>query len=373
VCEANCIGEGASSRSAGSLGNVPKAKFDDLVERYGEATARRVYAEARQAREYVEFLIRDLSLECDLATEGRFIAAHSPKAFARQRASLSALRAAWGNVELVDRGEQRGYIGSDEFFGGVWLSDSSTLQPAKLHRGIAQAAIHAGACVLQSTRVTSIERGVNRFRIKAGSHYLDAQHVLLTTNAETGADTPHSRHLRRGLTRVPAFALATEPLSEATLHEVFPRRGSFSDTYKIIHYMAIAGNTTRLVISARAGRSDGGLDKKATRIMKYFSQRIPALGGVRATHCWSGHLAVTADWIPHVGVEAGVNYVLGCCGVGVPMSTYLGHKCALSVIGSKDGQTVFDRALPIIPYWPANNWFLPLAVRTLDWRDRWFR
>lgn len=373
VCEAGRIGEGASSSSAGSLGNVPKAKFADIVERYGMEIAQRVYREAREAREYVEHLIRDLSLDCELACEGRFIAAHSEKAFEKQRASLAALRAAWGDVELVDRDMQRTCIGSDAFSGGVWLADSSTLQPAKLHRGLADAVLHAGACILQHTRVTAIELDGARFRIDAGPHRLFATHVLLATNAETGVDTSHMRRLRRGLTVVPAFALTTEPLTDATLREVLPRRGSFSDTYKMIHYMAIAGRTTRLIMSARAGRGDGGLAQKAERILGYFRERIPALEGVRVSHCWRGRLAVTSDWLPHIGVEDGVHYMLGCCGVGVPMSTYLGHKLALQILASSQGDTVFDRPLSTIPYWPANNLFLPLAVRAFEWRDRWFR
>lgn len=373
VCEAGRIGEGASSSSAGSLGNVPKAKFADIAQRYGKETAQRVYREARQAREYVETLIRTLAIDCDLACEGRFVAAHSRKAFDKQRDSLPAMREAWGDVELILPENQRGQIGSDAFHGGVRLADSSTLQPARLHRGLADAALAAGADILQETRVTSIEKDGSGFTVQAGRNRLRAANIVLATNAETGTDTPHTRRLRRGLTIVPAFALTTEPLSESRLHEVMPLRGSFSDTFKIIHYMAVAGNSTRLVMSARAGRSDGPLAQKAARILDYFQTRIPALEGVRATHCWTGRFAVTDDWLPHIGMQDGLHYMLGCCGVGVPMSTYLGNKLALKILRSGEGETVFDTPLPMIPYWPANNLFLPMAVRAFEWRDRLFR
>ena len=79
------MGSGASSRSAGSLGHVPKAGLTDLKARYGESVAHRVYAEAREAREYVETLVREHQIECGLRTSGRFIAAHSPKAYAKLR------------------------------------------------------------------------------------------------------------------------------------------------------------------------------------------------------------------------------------------------------------------------------------------------
>src|SRR5262245_3463363 len=137
VFEATRIGAGASSRSAGSLGHVPKAGLADLKSRYGEAVAHRVYAEAREAREYVETLVREYQIDCGLRTSGRFIAAHSPRAFARLEQSLAELRETWGAVELIPREEQRTMIGSDAFFGGLKLATAATLQPALLHRGLA--------------------------------------------------------------------------------------------------------------------------------------------------------------------------------------------------------------------------------------------
>ena len=104
VFEAAGIGDGAAARSAGSLGHVPKASLGELTARYGHNAALAVYCEARQAREYVEALIRDCRIECGLRTSARFIAAHSPRAFARQRDNLESLRVAWGEVRACQTG-----------------------------------------------------------------------------------------------------------------------------------------------------------------------------------------------------------------------------------------------------------------------------
>ena len=60
--------------------------------------------EARQAREYVEALIRDCRIDCGLRTSARFIAAHSPRAFARQRDNLESLRVAWARCRACQTG-----------------------------------------------------------------------------------------------------------------------------------------------------------------------------------------------------------------------------------------------------------------------------
>ena len=373
VFEATRIGAGASSRSAGSLGHVPKAGLADLKARYGETVAHRVYAEAREAREYVETLVREHQIECGLRTSGRFIAAHSPRAYAKLERSLPELRETWGAVELVPRDKQRAVIGSDAFFGGLKLATAATLQPALLHRGLARAAVSAGALVLQETRVTDIAPEAAGFRVITEAGAVRADNVVIATNAETGKETATLRRLRRRMAVIPAYVVVTEPIPADRMMRILPSQGPVSDTFKILHYMAPNENQQRLVMSARAGRSDGGLREKARRVFGYFSERFSDLRGVRVTHCWTGRFALPSDLIPHIGIEDGLYYVLGCCGTGVPMSTYLGHRLALKILGRDRGSTVFDRPLPAMSAWQRSPALLPLAVRAYALRDRLFR
>jgi glycine/D-amino acid oxidase-like deaminating enzyme len=373
ILEARTIGAGAAARAAGSLGHVPKASLTDLTERYGERTARAVYREARQAREYVEGLIRDFQIVCGLRSGWRFVAAHSQRAFERQRASMPTLRETWGEVELVERQDQRSVIGSDAFYGGVKIPQSATLQPALLQRGLAEAALTAGAQLFQNTPVVGIERKGSTFLVATAAGTLEARDVLLATNAETSINTPAIRKLRECLIVVPAFALATEEVPPETMSRVLPIHGPVSDTYKIINYIAPNESGRRFILSGRAGRSDGDLRSKARRMFGYFRDRFPDLHGVQVSHCWTGRFAVTADWIPHVGIAEGIHYVLGCCGTGIPMSTYLGHKAAQMIVDPARGLTVFDRPLPTLPFLGLGAPLLPLAVRGYELRDRYFR
>ncbi len=373
VLEMRGIGDGAAARAAGSLSHVPKAGLADLAKRYGEPTAREVYREAREAREYVEGLIRDHRIECGLRSGWRFVAAHSPRAFERQRASYATLRETWGEVELVERSAQRAVIGSDAFFGGVKIPRSATLQPAMLQRGLARAAVAAGATLVQHNRVHAVQRTASGFTLTTDTGTVAAKAVILATNGETAVDAPGMARLRRRLLRIPAFALATQPVPAELVRRVLPIGGPVSDTYKIINYIAPDETGTRFILSGRAGRSDGDLRGKATRMFGYFRDRFPDLHDVRVSHCWTGSFAVTADWMPHVGVEDGIHYVLGCCGTGIPMSTYLGHKVAQSIIDRDAAPPVFARPLPSFPLFGAEEALLPIAVRGYALRDRLFR
>lgn len=374
VFEAGKIGEGAVGRSAGSLGHVPKASLADLEARYGRPAALAVYREARQAREFVEGLVRKHCIACGLRSSDRFIAAHSSRAFARQEASFPGLRESWGEVELIPRAAQRRVIGSDAFFGGIKLANAATLQPALLQRGLAAAAISAGAVLRQDCRVRAVRRRGAGFTVATDSGgEFAAEHVLLATNADTGLGPAQFRNLARRLIAVPAFCLATEEVAPDLVARVLPIGGPVSDTFKIINYIAPNENGRRFIMSARAGRTEGGLARKAERIFGYFAARFPDLGGVRVSHCWTGRFAITADWMPHMGVDEGIHYVLGCCGTGIPMATWLGHRVALKILARDQNPSAFERPLPPIAFPTARHLLLPLAVRAYEWRDQLFR
>lgn len=373
VFEARKIGDGAAARAAGSLSHVPKATLSELTSRYGQPTAFQIYREAREAREYVEHLIQELQIVCGLRSGWRFVAAHSARAFERLNASLPILKETWGAVEIVPRERQREVIGSDAFFGGVKIPDSATLQPALLQRGLAKAAVDAGASLLQNARVTDVEGEAGQFSITSEAGTFIATHVVLATNAETTINTKVIKRLGRRLIPVPAFAIATNTVSKNVMQKVLPIGGPVSDTYKIINYIAPDETGARFIMSGRAGRSDGGLRVKAERMFSYFRDRFPDLAEVQITHCWTGRFAATADWVPHVGIEGGLHYVLGCCGTGIPMATYLGHKVAQMIVGNSRSQTVFDRPLPQLPLFGAEGPLLPLAVSGYELRDRLFR
>ena len=56
--------------------------------------------------------------------------------------------------------------------------------------------------------------------------------------------------------------------------------------------------------------------------------RFPQLDGIRITHVWTGNVAFAFDYMPHMGTDQGLHYLLGCNGNGVAMMTYLGTQTA---------------------------------------------
>ena len=117
-------------------------------------------------------------------------------------------------------------------------------------------------------------------------------------------------------------------------------------------------------------------DVSAALLYQMMTARWPQLQGVRITHSWSGLVAMTADSLPHMGVDDGVHYCTGCNGSGVAMMTYLGHQIARRILNEGRPESAFAGvALPAVPvpFYRGNPWFLPIVgeyYRYLDRRDR---
>ena len=294
VFEAGRIGNGAAARSAGALGHVPKAGLAELTDLYGRSTALAVYREARQAREYVETLIREHRIECGLRISARFIAAHSPRAFARQRDNLDEPAKRPGEMwSLSPRDEQRREIGSDAFYGGIKLPNSATLQPALFQQGPAPGPPSTPEPL--SCKVRGCSRSAAR-PAASGLSPADGKPIapstsILATNADTGTGPARFRALaRRLIVNTCLWRLQPRKLTAELMRRVLPIGGPVSDTYKIVHYIAPNETGRRFIISGRAGRADGGLAQKAERLFGYFADRFPDLAGVKVSHCWTGPL-----------------------------------------------------------------------------------
>ena len=98
---------------------------------------------------------------------------------------------------------------------------------------------------------------------------------------------------------------------------------------------------------------------------------FPELSDVKITHAWTGNVAFTFDFLPHIGVQDGIHYAAGCQGSGVAMATWLGHHVALKLAGAANEPLRPRRpALPDPAAYAGNPWFLPLVGGWYRLRDR---
>jgi len=375
VLEAERIGWGASSRSGGMVSGGLKVARGDLVRRFGAEHARAIALEAGRSFQFIEELLAREEIDCHYVRCGRFIPAWTPRHYRglTERAELLAEVTGFP-VHMVPRERQREEIGSDHFFGGLVAEGAGALHPALSARGLAAAARRAGALLVDRARVQAIRPEGDGHRLTTSRGEIRARAVLAATNGYTGTTAGALPWLARRLIPVGSYIIATEPLPAETIARLFPGRRMISDSRKVLNYFRPSPDMSRVLWGGRA--SFRAIDPAAAApvLQEQMAAVFPELATVKLSHVWTGNVAFTFDFLPHVGVQEGVHYAVGCQGSGVAMASYLGHHAALRISGRGNRDfALADLPFPTKPFYHGRPWFLPLvgsAYRLRDWWDR---
>ncbi len=362
-------GEGASSRNGGIASGSLRPSLAELTAKFGEERARGVLLEAKLAREDLARTIRDEAIDCDFQMTGRFTGAASPAAFERLSREADMLRRDFGiDARAVPRAEQKEYLGSDLYHGGLARTDIGGLHPAKFHRGLMQAALKAGAVIHGETAVTSYERRGDSYLVATARGPVKARNLLVATNGYTdGVD----KWLRRRLVPVRSRIIATAPLSGNLMKQLMPKGVMAGDTRRLHYYYRPSPDGSRILYGGRDGNVAGDGNGATNLLKRGLVQVFPILSDVELTHSWYGHVAMNRDMFPRVFHRNGTGYAVGYCGSGLVWAPWAGKKAALQILESEDGRTALDFRPPAaIPLYNGTPWFMPGVFAWLRIRDR---
>lgn len=359
VLEAQQPGWGASGNNGGQLNPGLKLDPDTIEATFGTDLGRRMVAFAYNTPTFTFDLIRRLQIACEARQNGTLRAAyHQINATAVEAIAEQCLRRGMP-VTLLDRNAVRAATGTDRYLAAMRDARGGDVQPLSYARGLARAALAAGAAIHSQTPATSLRREGGRWRIETPRAVVRADKVLIATNGFTDDLWPA---LRRTIVPVFSSIAATEPLPDDVARQVMPTRSVLYESGHItVYYRVDASN--RLLMGGR-GPMQWIRDPSAVAYLTHYAARLwPALRGVRWTHGWNSRLAMTADHYPHVHEPGpGALVYLGCNGRGVALATAMGQQLARRLIG---GETA-EIDMPITAPKPIRFHALwPVAVRSV--------
>lgn len=360
VFDSDTPGIGASSRNGGMLGSWLKPSLDTLTRRYGPEAARALFAESREAYDFLGRFIADETIECDYAETGAFTGIVKPaqyEAMARETERLS--RTIGVEADMVPRSEVRNELGTDIYCGGRVTHRRAGLHPARYHAGLIGRVRESGATVAGNCPVTAIQRNGGDFTVTTPHASLKVRNVVVATNGYTGPVTPA---LRRRVIPVTSYMIATAPLSPNLMATLMPKGRMLTDSNRLLCYFRPSPDNTRVLFGGRPAYTAIGPKLAAERLSRHMTRIFPELRDVELTHSWFGYIAYTFDRLPHVGEHDGMHYAMGYCGSGVVMSTWLGRKAALRLLGQAEGKSAFaELEHPTSRFYHGRPWFLPLV------------
>lgn len=329
VLEAHEPGWGASGRNGGQVN--PGLKPDpEVVERdFGAELGGRMVRFAWGAPDHVFDLIRRHQIQCDAAQNGTLRLAYNTADATGVRASHAQGVARGMPVDLLEAGALAEGTGARRYVAGLLDRRGGHVNPLGYARGLAQAAMQAGAAVHGATPVLSMTREGGFWLLVTPSGVVTAERVVLATNGYSGGLWP-------GLARsvIPVFSgiIATVPLSDAVAREILPLRAAVYELGHVTTYYRLDAQN-RLLMGGRSKQAPVAGPGAMAWMARYAERLWPVLKGVAWTHGWNGQLAMTADHYPHLHMPApGVVACLGYNGRGVAMATAMGGQIARHIL-----------------------------------------
>jgi glycine/D-amino acid oxidase-like deaminating enzyme len=329
VLEAEEPGWGASGRNGGQVN--PGLKPDpDVVERdHGQDLGVRMNAFAGAAPAFVFDLIKRHDIRCDARRNGTLRAAIRAKHAAQVRATAEQLARRGAPVELLEGSSLEQATGTTRYRIAMLDRRGGDLNPLSFARGLARAALQAGAAVHGGTRALALKRAGAHWQVATAAGTVSARHVVLATNGYTDHLWPT---LRR--TIVPLFGAiaATASLPETIARGVMPSRAVLYESGTVTVYYRVDMHQ-RLLIGGRGPLREISAASSIPHLLAYARLLWPALARTQWTHAWGGRLAMTRDHYPHIHEPAdGVLICLGYNGRGVAMGTALGAQLARRIM-----------------------------------------
>ena len=339
VFDANKVGYGGSGRNCGMVNPGIWLPPQDVRKILGEKTATQFLDAMGEAPNYVFSLIEKFQIECEATRNGTIHAAHSKAGYKELAGRAEEWLRRGRSVELLNADAAKDMIGTSQFHGGLLDRQAGTVNPMGYARGLAKAAVEAGAKVYEQTRVIKLSQQDKKWRVSTKQGTVTADRILVCTNAYSDDLWPG---LKQTLTHIHFYQVATEPLG-ALADKILPGGQSVWDT-GLVMFSIRKDKFGRLIVG-----SMGKLSGKNESYSEYWAQKqltkmFPEIGKVKFEKSWHGVIGLTPDHLPRIHNPAiGLYALVGFNGRGITTGTVFGKAMADFFTGMPEG----DLLLPI--------------------------
>lgn len=331
VLEAREPGWGASGRNGGQVNPGLKHEPEEIERHFGQDLGRRMVSLSGGAPDRVFALVRELQIRCEARQGGTIRAAFSKRSAEFLRRATIGWKDRGAPVELLEREAIARATGTDRYICGALDRRGGSLNPLGYSRGLAEAAIHAGAAIHSGAKATHVEQRGASWAVVTPGGTVTADWLVLATNGYTDELWPGLRQ-----TVIPVYSgiVATDPLPDHICTRILPLGTVLYEHEDItVYYRLDVSN--RLLMGGRSRLRTLESPNDFLDLIAYTKRLWPFIGNPRWTHGWNGQLALTLDHYPHLYEPAhNVIACLGYNGRGVAMATAMGAEIARRISGT---------------------------------------
>lgn len=380
VVDAMRIGEGASSRNGGQIGNGPKFSLAEASRRFGEKRAREIMDDYAQSMNFMISRANSLGENIDLNLSGGITAAHSRKDLEKLRQMCRAFPAEkQKDYEIVSEQNIHSVLKTDIYRGAMIRHGHGTIHPGKYVRALANKARSLGVEIVTGWRFdgSSVQGNGHKARLinvqERNSVEIRTDKILIAVNGYVDRAFPW---LQKRTIPVQSYMIATEEMPFDLLEKLIPHNRAVGDTKHVLYYFRRSPDGKRILFGGRARFRKSTEVEGAEGLRRFMEQTFPETRGVALSHAWHGNVCFAYDFCSHGGqMDNGIYYISCCNGGGISNQTWMGHRIAEHMLGQPGtDRGVIGNHFPRLYFYNGNPWFLPIVgtwYRFLDKAARW--
>jgi glycine/D-amino acid oxidase-like deaminating enzyme len=350
VLEASRVGHGSTAASTALLMQEPDTDLVDLVRRFGETDARRIWRLTRDATKDFIGTLAALRIRCHLEHRDSVYYAPGTKAARRLHLEWRHRRRAGLAGRWMDPSALRRLTGIDGA-GAIRTSGNAQVNPYLASTGLLRAARGRGARIFERSRVDRIDTDADGATLGVNGRAVRCKQVVIAT----GYATPDFKPLVGRFRLLHTYVVATGPLTAEARRDIGLGDVMLWDTGRPYHYarwtadnrLLLGGGDRPRVPERQRAKA---LREGAARVWRHFEIQYPALRRVDAGLAWEGLFATTPDGLPFIGVHPDYPkhlFALGYGGNGMTFG-FLGARLLLDWYCGKpsDDHRLFGFARP---------------------------
>jgi glycine/D-amino acid oxidase-like deaminating enzyme len=342
------VGFGGAGRNVGLVNAGMWVMPSTLVSTLGDVYGERLLTLLGNAPSVVFDLIRQHGIECEAERAGTLHCAFGQSGLAEITARAEQWRKRGAEVELLDADRAAKKLGTSKYAGALLDRRAGTIQPLAYARGLANAALKAGARIFTRSPVRTIDRKEGRWQVHCEDAVISADWVIVATDAYgTGPGLP----VRKEQVLLPYFNFATTPLPPEMRATILPEKQGAWDTQLVMTSFRM-DQAGRLVFGSIGALRGTGLVVHRSWAHRALRKLFPSIGEVVFEAEWFGMIGMTNNNLPrfHKYADRMIGFS-GYNGRGIAPGTTFGRTLAQYVTGEiRDG----DLPLPATPIEKAN-------------------
>ena len=325
VLEAKTIGFGGAGRNVGLVNAGMWVMPDELPNVLGPVYGDRLLHLLGDAPALVFDIVKQHGIDCQLQTNGTLHCGVGQVGLDELKQREAQWQARGAPVRLLQGDEAAEKIGSRAYAGALLDMRAGTIQPLAYVRGLARAAIAAGATIHTQSAAQSVDKAGEGWKVTTANGSVTAPWVIMATDAYTQGPW---EIIRREQVHLPYFNFATEPLSDNVRASILPDRQGAWDTKEVLSSFRM-DKLGRLVFGSVGALKGAGETIHRGWALRALHKIFPQIGDVNFEAEWYGQIGMTDDNLPRFHKFAdNVIGISGYNGRGIAPGTVMGRELA---------------------------------------------